>query len=97
MSVSVQTANNSYLQRQIETPLSKGVRTTTTSHNDRIMHKNLLLCNLCSWPVSYTDYSDSLNMIDEYAAVTCPVCKDGRIKSSINDDFVSLYYDTMRF
>lgn len=82
MSISVQTANSSYLQRQIETPLSKGVR-TTTSYNDRIMHKNLLLCNLCSWSVSYTDYSDSLNMIHEYAAVTCPVCKDGRIKSSM--------------
>ena len=73
MSISIQIANNSYPPGQIE----------KLSHNSRIAHKNLLLCNSCSWSVSYTDYSDTLNIMQEYTTVTCPVCKDGRIKSSM--------------
>ncbi|MGC2597252.1 MAG: hypothetical protein WA395_03870 [Nitrososphaeraceae archaeon] len=82
MSISIQIANNSYPPGQIEKLPSKEMR-SNTSHNSRIAHKNLLLCNSCSWSVSYTDYSDTLNIMQEYTTVTCPVCKDGRIKSSM--------------
>jgi hypothetical protein len=83
ISVSVPAANN-LSTKKVEKPISDAIRTRIPkSYKDESMHKSLLLCNLCSWSVSYTDYSDSLDMMHEYAAMTCPVCKDGRIKSSM--------------
>ena len=83
MSVSVP-ITNSLSTEKVEKPISDAIRTRTlTSHKDGLIHKSLLSCNLCSWSVSYTDYSDSIDMIQEYATVTCPICKDGRIKSSV--------------
>jgi|GEM_PF-6686417 hypothetical protein len=83
ISVSV-SATNSLLIEKSERHTNDAIRTKITkSPNDVSMHKNLLSCNLCSWSVSYTDYSCSLDTIHEYATVTCPVCKDGRIKSSV--------------
>ena len=83
MSVSVP-ATNSLSTEKFEKPISDATRTQTlTSHKDGLFHKSLLSCNSCSWSISYTDYSDSIDMMQGYATVTCPVCKDGRIASSV--------------
>jgi hypothetical protein len=77
-------ATNSWSATKFESPTSDALITTTSkSHEDESMQKSLLSCNLCSWSVSYTDYSRSLDVMHEYAAVTCTVCKDVRIKSSV--------------
>jgi len=77
-------ATNSLSATKFESPTSDALRTKISkSHEDESMHKCLLSCNLCSWSVSYTDYSRSLDVMHEYATVTCPVCNDGRIKSSV--------------
>ena len=84
MSVSVSAANNSCQLTKIEESVSDAIRTEfPKSSKDGSMHKNLLSCNLCSWSVSYTDYSCRLDLMHEYTDVICPVCKDGRIKSSM--------------
>jgi uncharacterized protein CbrC (UPF0167 family) len=83
ISVSVSAANSLSTER-FEKPISDALRTEIPKcHKDGSMHKSLLSCNFCSWSVSYTDYSDSLNMMQEYVIVACPVCKDGRIASSM--------------
>ena len=83
ISVSVPTPN-SLSTEKFQKPISGAIRTKVPkSCNDESMHRSLLSCNSCSWSVSYTDYSDSIDMMHEHAAVTCPVCKDGRIKSSV--------------
>ena len=80
ISVPVPTTNS----LSTESPINDTIRTQTlTSHNDGFIHKSLLSCNSCSWSISYTDYSDSLDLMQEYATVSCPVCKDGRINSSV--------------
>jgi hypothetical protein len=75
---------NSLSTEDFENPISDTTRAQTlTSHKDRLIHKSLLSCNSCAWSISYTDYSDSLDIMQEYATVTCPVCKDGRINTSV--------------
>jgi hypothetical protein len=77
-------ASNSLSAEKFEKPLTDTTRTQTlTSHKDGLIHKSLLSCNSCTWSISYTDYSDSIGMMQEYATVTCPICKDGRINSSV--------------
>ena len=77
-------ATNSLPTEKLEKPISDATRTQTlTSHKDGLIHKSLLLCNSCSWSISYTDYSDSIDMMQEYATVTCPICEDGRINTSV--------------
>ena len=83
ISVSVP-ATNSLSTEKFEKSISDAIRTRTlTSDKDGLIHRSLISCDLCSWSVSYTDHSDSLNMMQEYATVSCPVCKDGRINSSV--------------
>jgi uncharacterized protein CbrC (UPF0167 family) len=83
MSVSIP-STNSLSTEKFENPMSYAIGTKIPkSYKNGSLHKSLLSCNLCSWSVSYTDYSDSLNMMQEYATVTCPICKDGRINSSV--------------
>ena len=43
-------------------------------------HKHILNCRSCSWNVSYSENSGSLDVSDD--SVVCPVCKDGKIESS---------------
>ena len=43
-------------------------------------YKHILNCRSCSWNVSYSDHSGSLDVSDD--SVVCPVCKDGTIESS---------------
>ncbi|MGN6633672.1 MAG: hypothetical protein ACTHKP_15765 [Nitrososphaeraceae archaeon] len=82
MSVPVPATNS--LSTEKFDPISDMIRAQSpTSHKDGLIHKSLLSCNSCSWSVSYKDYSDSLDVMQEYATVTCPVCKDGRINSSV--------------
>jgi len=77
-------ATNSLSATKFESPTSDALRTKISkSHGDESMHKSLLSCNSCTWSISYTDYSDSIGMMQEYATVTCPICKDGRINSSV--------------
>ena len=77
-------ATNSLSTEKFEKPISDATRTQTlTSHKDGLIHKSLLSCNSCSWSISYTDYSRSLDMMHEYATVTCHICKDGRINTSV--------------
>ncbi len=77
-------ATNSLSTEKFEKPLIDTTRPQTlTSHKDGLIHKSLLSCNSCAWSISYTDYSDSIGMMQEYATVPCLVCKDGRINSSV--------------
>ena len=43
-------------------------------------YKHILNCRSCSWNVSYSENSGSLDVSDD--SVVCPVCKDGKIESS---------------
>jgi len=43
------------------------------------LYKYSLKCNSCSWNVSYSEASGSLDVSDK--SVVCPVCKDGKINS----------------
>ena len=42
-------------------------------------YKYSLKCNSCSWNVSYSEASGSLDVSDK--SIVCPVCKDGKINS----------------
>jgi hypothetical protein len=42
-------------------------------------YKYCLKCSLCSWNVSYSEPSGSLDVSDK--SILCPVCKDGKINS----------------
>ena len=44
------------------------------------LYKHILNCRSCSWNVSYSEHSGSLDITDD--SVVCPVCKDGKIESS---------------
>ena len=44
------------------------------------LYKHILSCRSCSWNVSYSEHSGSLDITDD--TVVCPVCKDGKIESS---------------
>ena len=48
--------------------------------NTLIFYKHLLKSRSCSWTVSYSEHSGSLDVSDE--SVSCPVCNDGKIDSS---------------
>ena len=43
-------------------------------------YKHLLKYRSCSWNISYSEYSGSLDISDDL--VFCPVCKDGKIETS---------------
>ena len=44
------------------------------------LYKHILNCRSCSWNVSYSESSGSLDVSDD--SVVCPVCKDGKIESA---------------
>jgi hypothetical protein len=48
--------------------------------NALTFYKHLLKCTSCSWNISYSECSGSLDVSDE--SVFCPVCKEGKIDSS---------------
>lgn len=48
--------------------------------NTIIFYKHLLKCTTCSWNISYSEHSGSLDVSNNL--VCCPVCKDGKIESS---------------
>lgn len=54
---------------------TRRVLTNTVSY-----YKHILNCRSCSWNVSYSENSGSLDVSDD--SVVCPVCKDGKIESS---------------
>jgi hypothetical protein len=60
------------------------LRTNGTSReyltNTVSYYKHILNCRSCSWNVSYSENSGSLDVSDD--SVVCPVCKDGKIESS---------------
>jgi hypothetical protein len=43
-------------------------------------YKHLIKCRSCSWNVSYSEHSGSLDVSAE--SIFCPVCKEGKIDSS---------------
>ena len=69
-------------QNEIET--GKQLRSEGKSEyyfsNAITFYKYVLQCKSCSWNVSYSEYSGSLDISDDL--VFCPVCKDGKIESS---------------
>jgi len=58
------------------------------------LYKHILNCRSCSWNVSYSEHSGSLDITDD--SVVCPVCKDGKIESSnicnIDDRLITFDY-----
>jgi hypothetical protein len=48
--------------------------------NNLTFYKHLLQCRSCSWNMSYSEYSGTLDVSDE--SVLCPVCKEGKIDYS---------------
>ena len=69
-------------QKEIETgkQLKSEEKSENYFSNAIFFYKHLLQCRSCSWNVSYSEYSGSLDISDYL--VFCPVCKDGRIESS---------------
>lgn len=69
-------------QNEIET--EKQLRSEGKSEylfpNTLTFYKHLLKCRSCSWTVSYSEHSGSLNVSDE--SLFCPVYKEGKIDSS---------------
>ena len=69
-------------QKDIET--GKQLRSKGNSKyyfsNAITFYKHLLKCRSCSWNISYSEYSGSLDISDDL--VFCPVCKDGKIETS---------------
>ena len=58
---------------------SKGKREYYFS-NAIIFYKHLLKCTTCTWNITYSEHSGSLDVSNN--SVFCPVCKDGKIESS---------------
>ena len=71
-----------YGQKEIGT--GKQLRTKGKSKyyfsNSINFYKHHLKCSSCSWNISYSEFSGSLDISD--GLVLCPVCKDGKIESS---------------
>ena len=69
-------------QKDIET--KKQLRSVEKSEyffpNAIIFYKHFLKCRSCSWNVSYSEHSGSLDVSAE--SIFCPVCKEGKIDSS---------------
>ena len=69
-------------QNEIETGkhlTSEGISRYYLSNN-LTFYKHLLQCRACSWNMSYSEYSGTLDVSDE--SVLCPVCKEGKIDYS---------------
>ena len=64
---------------------NRGSTTTTTTTNSNqkqtllIYKKYFLLCQSCSWHISYFDLSGKLGNISGEKHIRCPVCWTGRI------------------
>jgi hypothetical protein len=60
-----------------------GFTTTTTNNNQKqillVYRKYFLLCQSCSWHVSYFDLSGKLGNISGEKHIRCPICWTGRI------------------
>ena len=72
-----------YLNREkIKTGHHLGTKGTRRKYVPNIIsyYKHVLNCRSCSWNVSYSEYSGSLDVLDD--SVVCPVCKDGNIESA---------------
>ena len=65
-------------QNKIET--EKQLRNEGKSEYTLTFYKHLIKCRSCSWNVSYSEHSGSLDVSDE--SIFCPVCKEGKIDSS---------------
>jgi formamidopyrimidine-DNA glycosylase len=66
-------------------------RSTTTSNNNQkqtllVYKKYFLLCQSCSWHVSYQDLSGKLGNISGEEYIRCPICKIGRIITESQSD-----------
>jgi hypothetical protein len=64
---------------------------TETSNNNQkqtllVYKKYFLLCQSCSWHVSYQDLSGKIGNISGEEHVHCPICKIGRIITENQSD-----------
>jgi len=64
--------------------------TTTSNDNQKqtllVYKKYFLLCQSCSWHVSYQDLSGKLGNISGEEQIRCPICKIGRIITQNQSD-----------
>jgi hypothetical protein len=63
---------------------NSGSTTTTTINNNQkqtllVYKKYFILCQSCSWHVSYFDLSGKLGNISGEEHILCPICWTGRI------------------
>jgi hypothetical protein len=74
--------SNRIEQKEIKTGDHLGTEVTRIEYftNTISFYKHILNCRSCSWNVSYSEHSGSLDVSDD--SVACPVCKDGKIESS---------------
>jgi len=74
--------SNIFEQRKIKTGHRLATNGTRIEYltNTISYYKHILNCRSCSWNVSYSESSGSLDVSDD--SVVCPVCKDGKIESA---------------
>jgi len=69
---------------------NRGSTTASNNNNQKqtllVYKKYFLLCQSCSWHVSYNDLSGKLGNISGEEHVRCPICKIGRIITENQSD-----------
>ena len=78
-------------KRLVLEQMCNDIGSITTSNNNQkqtllVYKKYFLLCQSCSWHVSYNDLSGKLGNISGEEHVRCPICKIGRIITENQSD-----------